>query len=132
MYLLASFIGVALTAGTVRAQSDTAHVVITFAAPGDDGGVGRAAAYEVRYSLNSISQFNWNQATPVQETLPAPKSAGLGESISVSVPDAIRGATYYVALRARDEAFNWSPVSNSASFVYGEEPIPADAVVRVK
>ena len=100
------------------AQVGTAHVQLQWTAPGDDGTIGTASAYEVRYSTAPVTAATWAQATAIPDVLPAPKPSGSAESFVVSVPDALLGDTYYVAIRARDEAFNWAPVSNNASFVY--------------
>ena len=92
-------------------QPGTAHVQLQWTAPGDDGAIGTAAAYEVRYSTSPVTGATWAQATTVPDVLPAPKASGSAESFVISVPDALLGDTYYVA-------FNWAPVSNNASFVY--------------
>jgi hypothetical protein len=127
--------GLVLGAGKAIAQSDTARVRIRFTAPGDDGQTGRAAAYDVRYSDLPITQGNWDQAAPVPDILPPPNVAGTTEIVTVSIPNALLGNRYHVALKTRDEAFNWSLVSNSASFDYsfgtgtGEDPILPDEIV---
>ena len=55
------------------------------------------------------------------DALPQPKVSGSVEQIRVSIPNALVGTRYYLVLRARDEASNWSSVSNNVSFIYGAE-----------
>lgn len=106
----------------VAAQSAAAQVTLSFKAPGDDRSIGRAAVYEIRYGLSPITALNWNQASRVPEALPPPSLSGILERITVSVPNAIMGTKYYLALRARDEVYNWSIVTNSVYFTYGVPP----------
>ncbi len=88
-------------------------VTLTWTAPGDDGAVGTAAAYDARYSTSTISAGNWSFATPLTG-VPAPKPAGSGESFLVSGLPA--GNTYFFGIRARDELHNWSEISNVVSW----------------
>jgi hypothetical protein len=88
-----------------------ATVVLQWTAPGDDGTVGTAAAYDLRYSLTPITAENFAAATQILP-LPPPQPAGSTEEVTATaLPDA---ATLWFALRSRDEAFNWSPISNIA------------------
>ncbi len=98
-------------------------VRLTWTAVGDDGGVGTATSYLVRYSTAAInSEATWNAATPVTSGIPTPGIAGQSESMIVS--GLTPGATYYFAVRARDEALNLGGLSNSPSAV-AQSPTPA-------
>lgn len=127
--MLGSTIRAGLIAGllAVGPFAIPAHAVTTvtlrWTAPGDDGAAGTASSYEVRWSLLPITPLNYGQATPVPG-LPSPNPAGTKELVTVrGLPDA---TTIYFALRSRDEAANWSPMSNVA--VYTSQPLDMPAV----
>lgn len=84
-------------------------VTLVWTAPGDDGNIGTAGHYELRYSQSPITDANWGQATPVSG-LPAPQVAGTRQSVTVNGLN--ETTTYYFALRTQDDAGNWSPLSN--------------------
>jgi hypothetical protein len=90
-----------------------ADIALGWTAPGDDGNVGRAAAYELRYSKTAVTAGDttswWNAAT-VAGTLPPPQTAGATETFTVTGLDS--AATYYFVIRTRDEVPNWSGFSN--------------------
>ena len=90
-------------------------ITLTWTAPGDDGNVGRATAYEIRYSDLPISGQDttswWNAATSVG-SVPAPQAAGGRESFTVTGLQT--GGVYYFAIRTTDEVPNTSGYSNVA------------------
>ncbi len=94
---------------------------LTWSAPGDDGDVGTAASYDLRYSNVSISQQNGVSAIKIQEP-PAPKAAGETETYNVTGLSA--STKYYFAIRAVDDSENWSPISNSPSGTTLDDPKP--------
>lgn len=85
---------------------------LSWTAPGDDGNIGTATAYEMRYSTTSITADNFGSAHAVSGE-PAPEAAGTEQSLTVSGLN--EGTLYYFAIRTRDEASNWSGISNVAS-----------------
>jgi len=87
------------------------EVVLSWSAPGDDGYVGVAAQYEIRYDTDFITESSWYSATQVAG-VPAPSSPGYGESMIIA--GLSTGTTYYFGIKARDDAGNWSPLSNIA------------------
>jgi beta-lactamase superfamily II metal-dependent hydrolase len=89
-------------------------VNLTWTATGDDGSVGTASAYTVRYSASPITSGNWASATDVTGE-PSPQASGSSEAWSVRGLPA--GQTLYFAIRAEDEAHNLGGVSNSPSTV---------------
>ncbi len=97
-----------LTVFTITVQGVTLH----WTAPGNDGAVGRAAQYDLRYATNPISEATWAAALPVRD-VPEPAAAGAEESFRV--PGLVSGATYHFALKAADDAANWSALSNVAA-----------------
>ncbi|HID73730.1 MAG TPA: hypothetical protein EYP43_01630, partial [Thermoplasmata archaeon] len=80
---------------------------LTWNAPGDDGDVGTVHHYVGRYSTSSITQSTWDSATPFAiDIVPGPP----GTLESTEITGLEDGTTYYVAIRAVDEAGNMGPV----------------------
>ncbi|MBO9605023.1 MAG: right-handed parallel beta-helix repeat-containing protein [Paenibacillaceae bacterium] len=84
---------------------------LTWTAPGDDGTIGTAASYDVRYSQSPITAANWASATPASG-VPAPAAAGTVQTMTLSGLDVTR--TYYMALKTIDDSGNVSALSNVA------------------
>ncbi|MFN0151298.1 MAG: protein kinase domain-containing protein [bacterium] len=99
---------VALDAG--NATSST--VELTWRAPGDNGNSGQARAYELRQSDGPISAADWESYRGVAG-VGTPRPAGDNERLVVTGLDPQRD--YFFALRSRDDAGNWSAISNVAS-----------------
>lgn len=83
---------------------------LTWTATGDDGSSGKASAYDIRYRTAPITDSNWVSATSVISP-PLPSQAGAQESLAVTN---LPGGTYYFAIRAFDDAFQFSELSNQA------------------
>ncbi len=105
--LLSCLLGASSPVARAAAGSATMH----WTAPGDDSLVGRATAYDMRYSLVPITAANFTLATKATG-VPAPKVAGSPESLIVT--NLVAGSGYYFALKTVDEATNWSGISNVA------------------
>ena len=90
-------------------------VLLQWTAPGDDGTVGRATSYDVRYRTTAISGTDtttwWNGATQATGE-PAPRVSGATDSLRVRGLQPL--TTYYFMIRAADEVPNWSGYSNVA------------------
>jgi hypothetical protein len=97
-----------LSAGTATSTS----VALAWTAPGDDGNVGTASQYDIRYSTATITSANFSSATKTASA-PTPRIAGSAESFMVSGLSA--GTTYYFAVKTADEVPNWSGISNVVS-----------------
>ena len=97
---------------SIQAQ-DTSGAVITlrWTAPGDDGFVGQASVYDLRISLNPITEENWESAIQLPGE-PSPGSSGTTDSLAIE--NLQQETTYYVAMKTGDEVPNWSPLSNNA------------------
>jgi len=104
------------------AVSLAASIDVTWTAPGDDGNVGTASQYDIRYSESPITVGNWDQATTVAGE-PSPQVAGTTETYAIA--GLLDNTTYYVAIKAADEANNWSPLSNVAQVSTGDSTAPA-------
>lgn len=101
---------------------------LNWSAPGDDGNVGVASYYMIKYSTEPINEFNFPSANSVADP-PTPSSAGSFESFTITGLTA--GQEYYIAVKAYDEVGNEAPISNpAASFAAGiMTPTPAETYV---
>jgi len=104
-----------------RAQAQVPSITLDWTAPGDDGDVGTALSYDMRWAItrpdttsNATFTTWWNTATPVIG-LPLPLIAGTAQSTVVApVGGFISGRTYYFVLRSTDDVGNVSGFSNVA------------------
>ena len=109
-------LGLGLLSADAAAQTAAdSSVTLLWTAPGDDGNVGTASQYALRYRTVPISGTDtltwWNAATPASG-LPAPRPAGSTDSVTVRGLQPL--TTYYFIIRAADEVPNWSTFSNVA------------------
>ncbi|MFN7966278.1 MAG: S8 family serine peptidase [Acidobacteriota bacterium] len=84
---------------------------LSWTATGDDGNVGTANYYELRYSLDPITEANFSSATRAGKE-PAPLVAGTTQQMEVKNLQA--ASLYFFAIRAVDEWGNAGPISNVA------------------
>ncbi|MFC1572707.1 fibronectin type III domain-containing protein [Candidatus Eisenbacteria bacterium] len=91
-------------------------VELDWTAPGDDGMDGFALEYEITYADSPITEGAWG-GLPRLPGIGVPQRARTYETRTVTLPEA--GHAYYLAIRAKDEAGNTSPVSNNAFVVSG-------------
>ncbi|UCD17371.1 MAG: fibronectin type III domain-containing protein [Candidatus Zixiibacteriota bacterium] len=102
--------GIMIGAKSVMAQDATpTSITLYWTAPGDDGDVGTATVYDIRYSTSPIDENNWDNATQVTGEA-APQPAGSQETYTVEGLEP--STTYYFAIMAADEVPNWSTLSN--------------------
>ena len=101
--------------------SETGAVQLAWTAPGDDGSVGMADRYYIRYSTDSITEGNFGSAVNFPSHT-SPKPAGQTESIQVTGLET--GVTYYFASQSVDEASNSSGLSNVPSSEAGSISAP--------
>ena len=89
--------------------STGSDVTLYLTATGDDGLLGRATSYDVRYSNTIINSVNFFLATSFITTQ-RPHVGGVDDTIVVT---GLANATkFYFAIRAVDESSNWSQISN--------------------
>jgi hypothetical protein len=89
-------------------------MTLSWTATGDDGVVGRAASYDLRYSTSPISEADWTQAARC-EGEPEPDSSGASEQFTALGLAA--GTQYFFRVVTVDESQNISDLSNTASAV---------------
>lgn len=87
-------------------------LTLHWSAPGDDGSVGLASGYDMRYSTSPIDESTWSSAQMVTG-VPAPHAPGSIERFTLE--DLKVNTLYYIAVKTVDEVGNWSSISNLAS-----------------
>ncbi len=120
--VLASFASVhALSLEKVIPTSTT--VSLYWTATGNDGSIGLATNYDIRYSHNPISELSFESA--IQATNPpTPMPNGSAESFLVY---GLQPETdYYFAIKVADETPNWSRLSNVVMRRTATPPICGD------
>jgi hypothetical protein len=106
-------------------------VTLTWTAVGDDSLTGTAAQYDLRMSDAPITLSNWSSATAVGG-MPAPLPSGTTQRMVVR--GLTVGTTTYFAVRVRDDAGNWSGVSNVVrwdGFDTAPPPAPTGVVAEL-
>jgi len=95
------------------ADSTRSSITLTWLAPGDDGTLDQAAAYDIRYSTAPITEANWDAASAPVDVIPHPQAPGGNERFTISglKPD----TRYYMAIKTADEVPNWSTLSQVAT-----------------
>lgn len=105
-------------------------ITLVWTASGDDGTIGRASRYDLRYSSYAISGTDtlgwWNAATIVNTTGKVPSAPGTPDSMVVS--GLVAGVRYYAVIRIADEVPNWSRYSNVVTFFAGDKTPPRQIV----
>jgi hypothetical protein len=132
------------TPTALAAPAAGSGVTVRWTAPGDDGRLGRAVRYDLRYSLLPITPLTFSYASAVPG-VPAPRAAGSVETFSI--PGLALGLGYSFAIRTVDDRGFWSKVSNipylppqGPTLAAGDEPTafwcsapwpnPAQAMMR--
>lgn len=109
---------------TLAVQSQTSSsVTLAWNAPGDDGTVGRATTYDVRYSTSSTLLPSGFPTATSATGEPSPKVAGQPETFTISSLNP--NTRYYFSLKTADERANWSPVSTVVNVQ--TDPLPPSA-----
>lgn len=96
------------------AASNVTHTTVdlSWTANGDDGKVGTASAYDLRYSTATITAGNWASGTKVTG-LPKPLVSGTKQSFKVT--GLTPNTKYYFAIKIMDEMTNTAAISNVVS-----------------
>lgn len=89
---------------------DSNQLVLTWTATGDDGDVGTATTYDIRYSSWPITDDALFAGAAAVSDTPVPGPSGCAETLVVTGLGA--ETTYYFAMKAADETSNWSNRSN--------------------
>jgi len=113
---LTVLLGIAPAAG---AQTTWNSVTLTWTTPGDDGMVGTASEFDLRYSTSPINGSNFNSATRWTGT-PAPAAPGTEQNVTVT--GLTPGTTYWFAIKTGDDVPNWAAISNVISVTTADAP----------
>lgn len=93
-------------------------VRLSWTASGDDGDIGTASQYDLRYRadgpITGDSTFYLGIVIPTQP----PSPAGVLEECIIELP----AGEYYFAIKVADDALNWSELSNIIMFNVGVFP----------
>lgn len=92
---------------------------VSWTAPGDDGNVGTATLYTMKWSLarpdttSTTAKTTWWNAATTFAGMPVPLVAGTRQSVAVGPPGGFTtGVNYYIVIRTTDDAGNISDWSN--------------------
>lgn len=101
-------------------------VTLTWTAPGDDGNIGAASLFVIKYT--SAPGYDWSgfDGAAIPSAV-RPAEGPAGDNISWDVPRLLGGVTYYFALKAADAVPNYSPLSNAATAWATVDTLPPQA-----
>lgn len=93
-------------------DSSQTSLTLSWTAPGNDGCLGQAWRYSIKYYQSEITEENWESANGCPDP-PMPLEYGETETFEVTglSPD----VTYYFVIKSYDEELNWSELSNNAT-----------------
>jgi ferredoxin len=109
----------------LTAMGTQTHIELSWTATGDDGNVGTAYQYDIRYATEEIQNNNWETSISLSN-VPIPSPAGTLESMILTEFEA--GEEIYFALKVMDESGNESLLSNSTHAQILFDTIPPAAV----
>jgi len=93
-------------------DSSATSLAVAWTAVGDDSAAGLAARYDLRYATEPVTDATWDGASQVPEE-PSPAAAGSPQEMRVG--GLAPGMTYWLAIRAFDEADNGSALGPAAT-----------------
>lgn len=93
-------------------QPTPTNITLRWSAPGDDGNSGICSGYDIRYSIEPVTESIWTILTQCPNP-PSPVTPGNQQTYIVS--GLLSSQKYYFAVKAFDERPNYSPLSNIAN-----------------
>lgn len=103
------------------AQTTSLAVTLLWTATGDNGLIGRAAKYDLRYTALAVKGTDtlswWNSAAVVNMANHVPPPSGSRDSVVIA--GLVAGKKYFAVLRIADASGNWSGFSNMATIDLG-------------
>jgi chitodextrinase len=111
-------------------DSSLTSLTLSWTAPGDDGDVGTASLYDLRYSTSVINETNF-RALYSYPGVTLPLSSGSPETLMVT--GLTKNTAYHFAIKTADEVQNWSPLSNDVLGIArpGTDTIPPAAITNL-
>lgn len=116
---------------TLSLDERSQEVVVKFTASGDDGTLGTAAGYDIRYSSTLMTTGSASLGTAYVSTLAA-ASYGQVEVLRMSLRVFTKGVTTYLSVAAKDERGNVGTYPNIVTFVRPLDNTIPNAPVRVR
>lgn len=131
-YLLVTALVVVAFLGCTSTHNAPVTVAVTllWTAPGDDGSVGTATAYDFRWALDSMSLKNAWSGCAVLLNPPAPLVAGSAQTWTFNQSVEL-GTRYFYAVKTVDDAGNWSQISNVATRLW-PDTMPPSPIVNLR
>lgn len=111
-------------------------ITLDWIAPGDDGMIGTASTYEMRWSTTApdttsqTTMGTWWAAATIITGLPTPNISGTAETFTVPGPFA-SSQTYYFVMKACDEVPNCSVYSNVA-WKFVPDTLPPSRIIDLR
>ena len=100
------------------AETTETTATLEWTAPGDNGTIGHASQYDIRYSTAGLNETTWDAALQI-EGEPSPSGPGITQSFTVT---GLQPCTSYeLAMKSHDEVPNTSSISNVVE-AYTSEP----------
>lgn len=120
------------TSGCKVALTDPTEFTLTlyWTAPGDNEGDGTALEYDLRYSIQPITQASWFEATQIINGMPIPDTAGTSQQATFGFL-AESDITIYFAIKSVDESNNWSELSNVVPYKT-DDIIPPGKIIDLR
>jgi hypothetical protein len=112
----------------VTSTGDTGSFQLYWTTPGDDGNIGTASYYVIKYSLTPIADSNWDQAI-IAPNPPIPLAAGNQQNFVVN--GLYCGGYYYFGIKTYDDVGNVSPLSNITSGYASGIPAPTPISAQI-
>ncbi|MEA1998222.1 MAG: hypothetical protein U9N61_02700 [Euryarchaeota archaeon] len=119
-----------LTGCRLNAQPVDIEATFTWTAMGDDGILGQASEYDMRWSLSSDSLTDHFNDCAAMTGMPLPELYGTVQSYTWVTTLEV-GQHYYFAIKTADEVPNWSDISNIA-FIYIPDDTPPAVILTLE
>ncbi len=102
---------------------------MSWTAPGDDGWLGMAAKYTIKYATYNITAGNFDGVADVKERT---VTVSGGNPDSETITGLASDTLYYFAMKTEDEVPNVSGISNIATAIIVEDTLPPRQVAGIK
>jgi lysophospholipase L1-like esterase len=97
-------------------STSASTVTLSWTVPGDDSLSDQASYYDIRYSKNALTEDNWDNAVQATNI----ERPGAPNSTASFVVMGLEGdIRYYFGIKAADEEYNWSALSNVVNATTG-------------
>lgn len=105
------------------------RIDLSWTAPGDDGWLGMATKYIIKYATYNITVDNFDSVTDVKERN---VTVSGGNPDSETITGLASDTLYYFAIKTEDEVPNVSDISNIATAIIREDTLPSRQPAGIK